>query len=81
MGKSNRKGNRKRRENFPKRSPDLGYYFIVTDTAETEENYIRGFKESLPEELKGRIVVKVKQTRTDNLVESMQRCGSVSSSV
>lgn len=70
MGKSNRKGNRKRRENFPKRSPDLGYYFIVTDTAETEENYIRGFKESLPEELKGLIVVKVKQTRTDNLVEA-----------
>ena len=38
MSKAERKGCRKRRESFNKRVPDLGYYFIATDTKETEEN-------------------------------------------
>lgn len=32
MAKADRKGKRKGRDNFRTRVPDLGYYFIVTDT-------------------------------------------------
>lgn len=36
-----RSGKRKTREQFSKRRiPELGYYFIVTDTKETEQNYM-----------------------------------------
>ena len=37
MARADRTGNRKSRDSFKKRVPDLGYYFIVTDTNETEE--------------------------------------------
>ena len=37
MAKSDRTGKRKPREAFRTRVPDLGYYFIVTDTKETME--------------------------------------------
>ena len=37
MARADRTGNRKPRDSFKKRVPDLGYYFIVTDTNETEE--------------------------------------------
>lgn len=36
MSKSERNGRRKKRSAFQTRVPDLGYYFIVTDTNETE---------------------------------------------
>ena len=39
MSKSERNGKRKKRSAFQTRVPDLGYYFIVTDTNETEANY------------------------------------------
>ena len=64
-----RNGKRRSREQSPKRMPDLGYYFIATDTKETEENYINGLKDSLPESLRGRIVVKVFKTKTHKLIE------------
>ena len=59
MAKADRKGKRKGRDNFRTRVPDLGYYFIVTDTRETEENYMYGLRDSLPKDLQGRIVIKV----------------------
>ena len=59
MARADRTGNRKPRDSFKKRAPDLGYYFIVTDTNETEENYMYGLRNSLPKELQGRIVIKV----------------------
>lgn len=68
MAKADRKGNRKGRESFRKRVPDLGYYFIVTDTKETEENYMYGLRDSLPKELQGRLVIKVSKAGTDELV-------------
>lgn len=68
MAKADRKGNRKGRDNFRTRVPDLGYYFIVTDTRETEENYMYGLRDSLPKELQGRIVIKVSKAKTDELV-------------
>ena len=50
------------------RVPELGYYLIVTDTEETEKNYFEGLRDSIPEELKDRIVIKVEKARTVELV-------------
>lgn len=68
MAAAQRNGNRKKRESFCKRVPDLGYYFIVTDTEETEENYMKGLRNALPAKLQGRIVIKVSKAKTDDLV-------------
>ncbi|MDE7243812.1 MAG: RloB family protein [Oscillospiraceae bacterium] len=68
-----RNGNRKRRSQFPKRTPDLGYYFIVTDTEETEKNYLYGLRDSLPKELQDRIVIKVSTAKTEELVAACEQ--------
>lgn len=68
MAKHERKGNRKTRDSFETKSPDLGYYYIVTDTNETEQNYFQGLKDSLPTELQGRLVIKVSKAKTTELV-------------
>ena len=68
MARADRNGNRKSRDSFKKRVPDLGYYFVVTDTNETEENYMYGLRDSLPKEYQGRIVIKVSKAKTDELV-------------
>ena len=70
MAKANRKGKRISRESRNKREPYLGYYFIVTDAKETEKNYILGLKKSLPEEMQKRIVIKISQAQTKNLIDS-----------
>ena len=57
MARSDRTGKRSPRESSQKRIPDLGYYIIVTDTKETEKNYMEGLRDSLPDELQGRIVI------------------------
>lgn len=70
MAHAGRNGNRKTRDQFAKRRvPELGYYFIVTDTKETEQNYIRGLRDSIPKELQNKLVIKVIKTKTSNLVE------------
>lgn len=70
MARSERSGKRKSREGYRTRVPDLGYYFIVTDAKETEENYLYGLRDSLPKELQGRIVIKVSKAKTQELVET-----------
>ena len=70
MARADRNGKRKSRDSFKKRIPDLGYYFVVTDTNETEENYMYGLRDSLPKEYQGRIVIKVSKAKTDELVSS-----------
>lgn len=70
MARSDRTGKRKPRESFRTRVPVLGYYFIVTDAKETEENYLYGLRDSLPKELQGRIVIKVSKAKTQELVKS-----------
>ena len=70
MAKIERIGIRKRRDTFKKRIPDLGFYFIVTDTEETERNYLYGLRESLPKDLQGRIVITVSKAKTNKLVEA-----------
>ena len=72
MGR-NRDGRREPRASAPKRVPKLGYYFIVTDTKETEKNYLYGLRDSLSEELRDHIVIKVSQARTDKLIETCEQ--------
>lgn len=65
-----RNGNRKpRSQRRAFREPCLGYYYIVTDTKETEKNYFDGLRDSLPESLQGKLVVKVATTGTGNLLD------------
>lgn len=64
---------RKTREQISKkRTPSLGYYIIVTDTKQTEANYIIGLRNSLPEDLRDRIVIVVQKTETENLVQEAE---------
>jgi hypothetical protein len=66
---ANRDGKRKTREQLSiRRVPELGYYLIVTDTKETEKNYMNGLRDSIPEELQRKLVIKVSNTKTDKLV-------------
>lgn len=69
MAKADRTGNRKRRESFAKRKPDMGYYSIITDTEETEKNYIYGLRDSLPDAVQKRLVIKVLETKTNELIK------------
>ena len=67
MPRHERTGNRKPREHLAnQRVPKLGYYFIVTDTKETEQNYMYGLRDSIPKELQGKLVIKVVKTKTKN---------------
>lgn len=71
-GKSSdrRAGKRKdRNQRVGTRVPELGYYLIVTDTKETEKNYFDGLRDSIPTELKDRLVIKVEKARTADLVK------------
>lgn len=53
------------------REPDLGYYYIVTDAVETEPNFFNGIKENLPDKVKGRLVIKVKTSKTYDMVDTI----------
>lgn len=65
-----RAGKRKdRNQRVRKRIPELGYYLIVTDTEETEKNYFEGLRDSIPAELKDRLVIKVEKAKTVELVK------------
>lgn len=78
MPRNERRGNRKSREQLSKsRTPKLGYYFIVTDTKETEQNYMYGLRDSIPKELQGKLVIKVIKTKTKNLVEEAKNLASL----
>lgn len=74
MGKEQRNGKRKTRQpKLNQRIPSLGYYMIVTDTKETEKNYLEGLRNSISQELRERIVIKVTQTKTEYLVKEAIR--------
>lgn len=65
-----RAGKRKDRNQLVgKRIPELGYYLIVTDTEATEKNYFEGLRDSIPVELKDRLVIKVEKVKTVELVK------------
>lgn len=78
MANLERNGNRKiRGQLFKQRIPKLGYYFIVTDTKETEQNYMFGLRNSIPPELQGKLVIKVVKTKTKNLVKEALNLASL----
>lgn len=78
MARTERTGKRKTREQISKeRIPELGYYFIVTDTKETEQNYMYGLRDSIPKELQGKLVIKVIKTKTQKLVEEALNLASI----
>lgn len=62
--KSVSRAGRRRNRNESIREPILGYYLIVTDAEETEKNYFNGLKESIPIEMRDRLVVKVMRSKT-----------------
>lgn len=65
-----RAGKRKdRNQRMGQRVPELGYYLIVTDTEETEKNYFEGLRDSIPAELKDRLIIKVEKAKTVELVK------------
>ena len=75
---TDRTGKRKSRMEISRRRvPKLGCYFIATDTKETEYNYLVGLRDSIPDELQGRLVIKVIKTRTAGLVEKVLEMASM----
>ena len=51
----------------------LANYLIITDTEQTEANYIRGLKESLPEQVHNRIQIKIiDSVKTSKLIETAE---------
>lgn len=80
MRMANRNGKRKTRHQLSKRrSPELGNYLIVTDTKETEKNYMNGLRDSIPEELQRKLVIRVCKTKTTKLVDEAQNLASMES--
>lgn len=70
MAKKDRTGNRKKRDQrIKKRIPKMGYYLVVTDTEATERCYFNGLHDNLPEDMKSKLVIKVIETKTKNLIE------------
>ena len=50
------------------RTPELGYYIIITDAKETEKNYFEGLKKSIPVELQDKVVIKTKKVEVNNFI-------------
>lgn len=70
MGRYDHRGNRKpRHERIKRRNLELGYYSIYTDTKKTEKSYFEGLHDSLPEEIKNKLQIKVvEDIKTKELV-------------
>jgi len=78
MGKEERKGARRdRSKRALKRIPELGYYLVITDAQATEVNYLNGVRDSIPLELRDRLVIKVITTPTNNLLEKCLELAAV----
>ena len=70
-GRAGKKHDRSMR--FASRTPLLAYYLIVTDTKKTEKNYFDGLKDSIPAEIRDRIVIHVEKAKTTySLIEKTQ---------
>ena len=66
-------GNRKTRDQRSKRRiPEMRYYLVVTDTEATERCFFTGLHNSLPEEMKQKLVIKVVETDTQDLIQKCQ---------
>ena len=70
MARKDRTGNRKtREERMVRRIPELGYYLVITDTEATERNYFTGLHDSLPKKIQNKLVIKVVETKTQNMIQ------------
>ena len=70
MGRENRRGDRKSRERVKnRRVPELGYYIIVTNAEETEQNYLYGLRDAIPPSLRNKLVIKVFRSSTKDLID------------
>lgn len=70
MARNERTGNRKRRDQRIKiRVSELGYYLIVTDTEATERCYFNGLHDSLPAEIQNKLVIRVVETKTRDMID------------
>ena len=49
--------------------PEMGYYLIVADTEATERCYFDGLRKNLPENIQRKLVLKVVETKTKNLIQ------------
>ena len=69
-----RNGKRAERGKQKKWVPELGYYYIVTDTEETEKNYLNGLRDSLPEKIRNRLVIKVASAKhTRDMISTCEK--------
>lgn len=66
---NNHIGNRKRRSEQTTRTINLGNYLIITNTDETEKNYFYGLRDSLPDDIKSNIVIKVEKAPHTNFFQ------------
>lgn len=70
MARKDRTGNRTTREQRAiRRIPEMGYYLVVTDTEATERCYFTGLHNSLPLDVQHKLVIKVVETKTQNLIQ------------
>ena len=70
MAKKDRNGNRKSRDQRKQfKVPELGYYLIVTDTEATERCFFTGLHQSLPEEIRNKLIIKVVETKTRTMID------------
>lgn len=70
MARKDRTGNRIRREQRDvRRIPEMGYYLVVTDTEATERCYFTGLHKSLPSRIQHKLVIKVLETKTQNMIQ------------
>ena len=58
MSRKDRNGTRKRRS-VRRLSPKMGYYIVVTDTEETEKCFFNGLRDSLSDNIRKNLVIKV----------------------
>ena len=72
MARKDRIGNRKTREQQKqsvRRTPKMGYYLVITDTEATERCFFNGLHDSLPDDIQKNLVIKVVETRTQNMIQ------------
>ena len=70
MAKKDRTGNRKTREQRKQyKIPELGYYLIVTDTEATERCFFTGLHQTLTENVKSKLEIKVVETKTRAMID------------
>lgn len=66
--KNPRLRNRKAR-NTETKSEFISHYLILTDTEETEKNYMYGLRDTIPNELKRKIIIKVERISSRKIIE------------